>query len=154
MQLGIWLQITGTNMVAAICNCTSFFQLHGLPKSHCDDNWEGTWLHDFIWYHAHLTSTRFEHSICQGPSTNLWPLILHSWLKFLRSLLFYWCQQCVEKKITLLYFARKLLQNLFAGYILLLYWIYRNLLLQNNRKYINMTIVIKVEQRSELIEQY
>ena len=26
----------------AMCNCTSCAQVHKLPQSHCDDNWEST----------------------------------------------------------------------------------------------------------------
>ena len=75
-----------------MCNRTSCTQVHELPQSHCCDNGEGkifSWLHI---YYAHLSSVRFEHSVCRESLMTTYITLL---ALLLEHSLVYGYQQCV-----------------------------------------------------------
>ena len=51
------------SLVPAMCNRTSYAQVHGLPQSHWSDNREGTLFSWLNIYYAHLDFVKFEHSV-------------------------------------------------------------------------------------------
>ena len=55
------------SLVTPMCDGTSYAQVHELPQSHCDDNWEGIshcfydciYIYIYIWYSFWATVFRF-----------------------------------------------------------------------------------------------
>ena len=73
-----------------MCNHTSCAQVHELPQNHWVDNRDDTlfsWLHI---YYAHLSTVRFEHSVCRGSLMTTYLCIFCTYIYIIN------CKKCVE----------------------------------------------------------